>query len=181
MNTFGNEEYFQNVENKVNFVMDVHHVPVMKNQIARENLSNTFSTDHFHLPYVEKLREKLIAPNCLDKKMTIHVTEMKRKFQEQRDQEVFKKKFLNYDAEYQVERTFKYLEDEVNAKFRNVKTYYEFNKYLGSKMKKYDKRINLADQKTKRCFFESIRSLSSVPLITRRGSVASTISSIAYI
>jgi hypothetical protein len=130
------------------------------------------------LLYVDKLKDKIIGPNSFDHKVNLHLNDLRRQFQEKKDQENFKKKFLSYKADFQIEKIYKYLEEEVNAKFNNVKIYYEFNKYLGSKLKKYDKRINLAKNLTKTAFFKSLLSFTNPPL-TKRASVASTISTLS--
>ena len=134
-----NDNLYENEDKKVNYLNDIYQGPFIKNRLNNKKLKTTLP----HLSQFELLCESTIGPNYYDKKINLHINSLKQKYQDDKDKELYMNKSSKVDSELKFDYTYKYLKQEVNDKFQNIKNFPDNYRYFMEKYFNYESKIKL--------------------------------------
>ncbi len=151
LSDFFNEALYENEEKKVNYLKDIYQGPMIKNRLSNNHLkTSSLRVRNPHLSQFEVLCESTIGPNYYDNKLNLHINNLKRKYQDTKDREIYMNKSSKAQSELKFNYTYNYLQNEVVEKFRNVGNFPDLYGYFMEKYKKYESKIKLLNMENRK-------------------------------
>jgi len=146
-----NEAFYENEEKKVNYLKDIYQGPIIKNRLSSNHLkTSSLRVRNPHLSQFEVLCESTIGPNYYDNKLNLHINNLKRKYQNTKDREIYMNKGSKAQSELKFNCTYDHLQNEVVEKFRNVGNFIDMYGYFMEKYKKYESKIKLLNKEKRK-------------------------------